>query len=121
MRFGDSVQKGQPLLDIDSPDLVAAQTDYLRAGSALAQSQRTLSRQQDLKQAGIGAAREVEQAQTDRDLAHSEQSGPRCASSCSALTPEHSADRWWCAHRFPAASSSTRSRLASTAMISPIR
>ena len=72
VRFGDSVQKGQPLLDIDSPDLVAAQTDYLRAGSALAQSQRTLSRQQDLKQAGIGAAREVEQAQTDRDLAHSE-------------------------------------------------
>ena len=72
VRFGDSVQKGQPLLELDSPDLVAAQTDYLRAKSALAQTQRTLLRQQDLRQAGIGAAREVEQAQTDHDLAHSE-------------------------------------------------
>ncbi len=72
VRFGDSVQKGQPLLELDSPDLVAAQTDFLRAKSALAQSQRTLLRQQDLRQAGIGAVREVEQAQTDHDLAHSE-------------------------------------------------
>jgi cobalt-zinc-cadmium efflux system membrane fusion protein len=72
VRFGDAVQKGQPLLEMDSPDLVGAQTDYLRAKSALAQADRTLSRQQDLRQAGIGAAREVEQAQTDRDLARSE-------------------------------------------------
>lgn len=72
VHFGDTVHKGQSLLEIDSPDLVAAQTDYLRAKSALLQSERTLARQQDLRQAGIGAAREVEQAQTDRDLAKSE-------------------------------------------------
>jgi cobalt-zinc-cadmium efflux system membrane fusion protein len=72
VRFGDKVQKGQPLFEIDSPDLVAAQTEYLRAKSAQAQAERTLARQQDLRQAGIGAAREVEQAQTDRDLARSE-------------------------------------------------
>ena len=72
VRFGDPVQKGQPLFELDSPDLVSAQTDSLRARSALAQAERTLARQQDLRQAGIGAVREVEQAQTDRDLAKSE-------------------------------------------------
>lgn len=72
VRFGDAVQKGQALLELDSPDLVGAQTDYLRARSALAQADRTLARQLDLRKAGIGAAREVEQAQTDRDVARSE-------------------------------------------------
>lgn len=72
VRFGDTVQKGQALFELDSPDLVSAQTDSLRARSALAQAERTLARQQDLRQAGIGAIREVEQAQTDRDLSKSE-------------------------------------------------
>lgn len=72
VRFGDAVQKGQALLELDSPDLVGAQTDYLRAKSALTQAERTLARQLDLRKAGIGAAREVEQAQTDRDVARSE-------------------------------------------------
>lgn len=72
VRFGDTVQKGQSLFELDSPDLVSAQTDSLRARSALAQAERTLARQQDLRQAGIGAVREVEQAQTDRDLSKSE-------------------------------------------------
>lgn len=72
VRFGDRVTAGQPLYALDSPDLVAAQTDYMRARSAVAQAERTLARQQDLRQGGIGAAREVEQAQTDRDLARSE-------------------------------------------------
>lgn len=72
VHFGETVTAGQPLLALDSPELVAAQTDYLRAKSALAQAERTLARQQDLRKNSIGAAREVEQAQTDRDLAHSE-------------------------------------------------
>lgn len=72
VRFGDTVSAGQPLFSLDSPDLVAAQTDYIRARSALAQAERTLARQQDLATHGIGARREVEQAQTDRDLARSE-------------------------------------------------
>jgi cobalt-zinc-cadmium efflux system membrane fusion protein len=72
VHFGDTVQQNQPLLTLDSPDLVQAQSDYLRARSALAQAERTLSRQQDLASHGIGARREVEQAQTDRDVAKSE-------------------------------------------------
>ncbi len=72
VRFGDSVQKGQALFELDSPDLAAAQTDYLRAKSSLLQAERTLLRQQDLRGAGIGATREVEQSQTDRDVARTE-------------------------------------------------
>lgn len=72
VRFGDTVRAGQPLFTLDAPDLVAAQADYLRARSTLAQSLRTLSRQQDLQQHGVGAQREVEVAQTDHDLAQSE-------------------------------------------------
>ncbi|MFO0608499.1 MAG: efflux RND transporter periplasmic adaptor subunit [Polyangiales bacterium] len=72
VRFGDTVTAGQALLTLDSPDLVTAQTDYLRARSALAQAERTLARQQDLVDHGIGARREVETAATDRDLARSE-------------------------------------------------
>lgn len=73
VHFGDRVTAGQPLFTLDAPELVAAQTDYLRARSGLAQAERTLARQQDLATHGIGARREVEQAETDRDLARSEQ------------------------------------------------
>lgn len=72
VHFGEKVTAGQPLYALDSPDLVGAQTDYIKARSALAQTERTLARQQDLRQNGIGAARDVEQAQTDRDLARNE-------------------------------------------------
>jgi cobalt-zinc-cadmium efflux system membrane fusion protein len=72
VRFGDTVRAGQPLFTLDAPDLVAAQADYLRARSTVAQTSRTLARQQDLQQHGVGAQREVEIAQTDRDLATSE-------------------------------------------------
>lgn len=72
IQFGDTVAAGDPLFTLDSPDLVAAQTDYLRARSALAQAERVLTRQRDLAAHGIGAQREVEQAQTERELAQSE-------------------------------------------------
>jgi cobalt-zinc-cadmium efflux system membrane fusion protein len=72
VRFGASVKKGDPLLTIDAPDLVAAQTDYLKARSTLALAERTLGRQRDLQQHGIGAQKELEQAQTDEDVAKGE-------------------------------------------------
>ena len=72
VKFGDAVKKGQPLLSMDAPDLVQAQSDFLRAKSASAQAERTLARQQDLAAHGIGAKREVEQAQTDSDVAKDE-------------------------------------------------
>lgn len=72
VRFGDTVTQGQPLFMLDSPDLVAAQTDYLRARNTLAQAERTLHRNQELAGQGAGSQREVEEAQTERDLASNE-------------------------------------------------
>jgi cobalt-zinc-cadmium efflux system membrane fusion protein len=72
VRFGDSVTKNEPLLSLDSPDLVAAQTDYLKAQAALAQAERNVGRQRDLQQHGIGAQKELEQAQTDQKVAKGE-------------------------------------------------
>jgi cobalt-zinc-cadmium efflux system membrane fusion protein len=72
VHFGDTVTPGQRLLTLDSPDLVAAQTDYLRARTTLAQAERTLSRNRDLAAQGAGSEREVEQASTERDVAQSE-------------------------------------------------
>jgi cobalt-zinc-cadmium efflux system membrane fusion protein len=72
VRFGASVAAGAPLLTIDSPELVAAQTDYLKAQSAQVQAERTLGRQRDLQQHGIGAQKELEQAQTEEQVAKGE-------------------------------------------------
>ena len=72
VHFGDAVKQGAPLFTLDSPDLVAAQSDYLKAKSELSQAERNLARQRDLQEHGIGAERELEQAQTTRDTAESE-------------------------------------------------
>lgn len=72
VHFGDEVKQGAPLFTLDSPDLVAAQSDYLKAKSELSQAERNLTRQRDLQEHGIGAERELEQAQTTRDTAQSE-------------------------------------------------
>ena len=72
VHFGDVVTAGAPLFTLDSPDLVSAQTDYLKAKSGFAQAEKNLARQKDLVEHGIGAQRELEQSQTDRDNAQSE-------------------------------------------------
>ena len=69
---GDSVKTGQELLAIDAPDFVGAQTDYAKARSVLAQTERALSRQEDLATHGIVGQRDVDQARTDRDSAQSD-------------------------------------------------
>jgi cobalt-zinc-cadmium efflux system membrane fusion protein len=72
VHLGDRVQQGAPLFTFDSPDLAAAQSDFLKAKSADAQALRALKRQVDLTEHGIGAQKDLEQAQTDRDTAESE-------------------------------------------------
>lgn len=72
VRFGDTVKQGDPLFTLDSPDLVSAQSDYLKAKSALAQAERNEARQKDLVDHGIAAERELEQAETELATAKSE-------------------------------------------------
>ena len=72
VRLGESVSKGSPLYAFDSSDLAAAQSDYLKANSAEAQALRALKRQKDLTAHGIGAQKDLEQAETDEDQAKNE-------------------------------------------------
>jgi cobalt-zinc-cadmium efflux system membrane fusion protein len=72
VHLGDPVKQGEPLFVLDSAELVSAQSEYLKAKSADNQAERSLSRQKDLREHGIGAEKELEQAQTDRELAQSE-------------------------------------------------
>lgn len=72
VHLGDTVRQGAPLFALDSADLVAAESDYLKANSADAQAARGLARARDLREHGVGAEKELEQAQTDRELASSE-------------------------------------------------
>src|SRR6266852_4684563 len=69
---GDSVEKGDELLLLDSPDFGGVQADYARARTVLTQTEHSLERQQDLAAHGIVGQREVEQAKTDRDSALSD-------------------------------------------------
>ena len=72
VHLGDRVEKGQPLLTLNAPDLAQAQADFVKAQSGLAQAEKTYARQKDLNEHGIGAQRELEQAETDRTVAKSE-------------------------------------------------
>jgi membrane fusion protein, heavy metal efflux system len=72
VRLGEAVKQGTPLFTLDSPDLVAAQTDFLKARSAQSQADRAYARQKDLCEHGIGAKRDMEQAETERDVAKTE-------------------------------------------------
>jgi cobalt-zinc-cadmium efflux system membrane fusion protein len=69
VHVGDVVKQGQPLFTMDSPDLVTAQSDYLRAQSTLAQAERDRKRQQDLKEHGVGSLKDLEQAETAEKIA----------------------------------------------------
>jgi len=69
---GDRVQAGHELLAIDAPDFVGAQSDYAKSRSVLAQTERALTRQEDLAAHGIVGQRDVDQARTDRDSALSD-------------------------------------------------
>ena len=78
-KIGDVVQRGDPLFEIDSPEVVQAQTDLIaavqgleKAKSQLAQAKRVLDRQASLLADHATAQREFEQAQNDHALAQSD-------------------------------------------------
>lgn len=72
VHFGQEVEQGDTLLTIDSPDLAAAQSDYLDARAGLAQAERNLARQQDLNAHGIASHADLENAQTQHEIAAAE-------------------------------------------------
>ncbi len=70
VRLGDAVHKGQLLATLNSPDFMAAQSDFTKAKSAFQLATRNFDRQKDLLEHKIAAQREVEQAQKELEAAH---------------------------------------------------
>src|SRR3989442_3520424 len=76
---GDLVEPGSPLFEIDTPDLMQAESDLLTAGSSLAKAKtalslarRTENRQHDLYLHKAVALKEWEEAQSDLNNAESD-------------------------------------------------
>ena len=76
---GDTVKKGDPLFDIDSPDLVQAESALIAAEATQAKSRsqldlttHALARQRELFQAKATALKDLEQAQADQRAAESD-------------------------------------------------
>jgi membrane fusion protein, heavy metal efflux system len=78
-KIGDDVKRGDPLFEIDSPEVVQAQTDLIAAlhgleksKSQLALAKRVLDRQTSLLADKATAVREVDQARNDYAIAESD-------------------------------------------------
>jgi cobalt-zinc-cadmium efflux system membrane fusion protein len=78
-KIGDDVKRGAPLFEIDSPEVVQAQTDLIAALHGLEKSkaqlslaQRTLDRQTGLMKDKATSMREVDQARNDHAAAESD-------------------------------------------------
>jgi|SoiMethySBSTD1v2_1073268.scaffolds.fasta_scaffold06368_15 membrane fusion protein, heavy metal efflux system len=78
-KIGDAVKRGDPLFEIDSPEVVQAQTDLIAAvqgrdksRSQLALAKRTFDRQAGLFAAKATSQRELEQANTDHTAAETD-------------------------------------------------
>jgi len=69
VKLGDTVQKGQPLLLISSPDLAGAFSDYQKAKADEALSRKALERAQMLYDRGAIATKDLEVAQDAEDKA----------------------------------------------------
>lgn len=67
--LGDRVKKGQPLLVIASGDFAQAAADQQKARDALQLAKRALERQRGVQQAGAGAQKDLEAAQSTYEQA----------------------------------------------------
>jgi cobalt-zinc-cadmium efflux system membrane fusion protein len=72
VRLGDAVIQEQLLATLQSPDYMAAQSDFTKAKSALLLATRTWERQRDLLEHKIVAQKDVEQAQKDLEAVQSD-------------------------------------------------
>lgn len=78
-KLGDEVKAGTPLFEMESPDMVQAQSDFIAALGAMAkaktayeQAKRVAARQEELHKGGAIAQKDWEQAQADLRTADAE-------------------------------------------------
>ncbi|MGE5707880.1 MAG: efflux RND transporter periplasmic adaptor subunit, partial [Bacteroidota bacterium] len=86
--LGQTVQIGQPLFEIDSMELGAAKSDFLRKKALFELAQKNLSREEKLQQARIGTGEELLNARTNREEAEIELRAAREALLRLGISPE---------------------------------
>ncbi len=81
VEIGQSVQRGAPLVEIESPDYGQAQTDARRAETDFQLAERNLSRINDLFEHGAAAHKDIAAAQADyaRSASEKERTSARLA------------------------------------------
>ena len=72
VEVGDTVRAGQPLADLDSPDLAGAQADALKAAADQERKRLALDRAQTLVDADVLARKDYEEARADYRAADAE-------------------------------------------------
>src|SRR5262249_45160298 len=68
-KIGDEVEKGQTLFTIDSPDLLAADSNLIAASGVLQLTTRNLARLRNLYESRAVSQKDVEQAISDQQTA----------------------------------------------------
>ncbi|WP_343689257.1 efflux RND transporter periplasmic adaptor subunit [Chitinophaga sp.] len=72
MKLGMIVSAGTPLFEISSPDFMTAQKIFFQQKSQMQLAEKTLKRQQDLIDHGVGTQKDLEEAQTAYEVARRE-------------------------------------------------
>jgi len=72
LRLGMKTEPGTPLFEMVSPEFTDAQKLFFQAKSELENAKLTLKRQRDLKAAGVGAERDLEEAETNYQVKEKE-------------------------------------------------
>lgn len=67
--LGRRVAKGEPLFELSSPEFYEATKSYFQSGQQFTQAELKLKRQHDLLANGVGVKKELEEAQTDYEVA----------------------------------------------------
>lgn len=71
-RLGQPVAKGDPLFELSSPEFYEATKSFFQSRQQFAQAELKLKRQQDLLANGVGVKKELEEVQTEFEIATQE-------------------------------------------------
>ncbi len=72
LALGAQVQTGSILLELDSPDVAAAEADYAKARADLTLADKSLNRQRELYAGKVTSQKDLERAQDDFNLTRSD-------------------------------------------------
>lgn len=72
LKLGMQTRPGTPLFEMVSPEFMEAQKIYFQAKSEFESAKLTLKRQQDLKANGVGAEKDLEEAETNFEVKEKE-------------------------------------------------